>query len=97
MAFNFERWGKLNNLHEKSVDILRSEELCNEEVICLLTNEEMKEIGLILGQRKYFRMGVELLKKSLTVVGDLSPASNSGYLGFSDHSQMNPQYHYVSS
>ena len=82
MAFNFERWCKLNNLHEKSVDILRSQELCNEEVICLLTNEEMKEIGLTLGQRKYFQMGVELLKKSLTVVGDLSPASNSGYLGF---------------
>ena len=79
-------------MHEKSVDILQSQ-----EVICLLTNEEMKEIGLTLGQRKYFQMGVELLKKSLTVGGDLSPASNSGYLGFSDHSQMNPQYHYVSS
>ena len=23
MAFNFERWCKLNNLHEKSVDILQ--------------------------------------------------------------------------
>ena len=45
MVFNFERWCISNNLNEKSIEILRNEDLTTYDVISMLNIDDIKELG----------------------------------------------------
>ena len=50
MAFNLDRWGSENGLKEKTIKVLKDEDLDTEMGLALLTNESIDKLGLTLGQ-----------------------------------------------
>ena len=50
MAFNLDRWGSENGLKEKTIKVLKDEDLNTEIGLAHLTNESIDKLGLTVGQ-----------------------------------------------
>ena len=74
-AFQIDTWAAKHGPTQKTVKVLRKEDLTSQEALCLLDNDNIDSLGLSLGQRKIFKKSLESL--SGLANGVTSPAHDN--------------------
>ena len=73
--FQIDTWAAKHSLTQKTVKVLRKEDLASQDALCLLDNDEINSLGLSLGQRKIFKKSLESLSGPTN--GVTSPARDN--------------------
>ena len=62
--FDFDQWALDLGLNRKTTGILRQQELCTRQVLVMLTESDLRELGLVLGQRKLLQSAIQAFRST---------------------------------
>ena len=68
--FDFEQWAKDSGLTRECTALLREEDLSKQVVLCMLTDTDIRGLGLSLGQTKLLQVAIRALHSQQSVCGE---------------------------
>ena len=68
--FDFEQWAKDSGLTRKCTALLREEDLSKQVVLCMLTDTDIRGLGLSLVQTKLLQVAIRALHSQQSVCGE---------------------------